>query len=342
MRKRMAFTLVELLVVIGIIALLLAILLPALNRARQQANSLWCLSNLRQIGIAITAYTEDNNGNYPLYYWNGDTSPGNSGATDWGWLILPYMKGGSNGTYAGQDAGALWALYDDKDTVTGTYVPAGLTAPFPNYDPAKIQTYSVLTWPMHYAPGEVDSNLQYNTIVPALPGPQDDGEVTYKAGMVKRPSDIIMVMDAAQIGNQGISGTPGLTGTWEADADLWDIQSSFQSNLLAHPQKLLAWYMQSGNYPNGPDAGFNKDWQSYSQMTGARTSTPFFSLGNDLRFRHMSNSQANALFYDGHCDSFHYKHPGSGGTDLQFKNFILDDYRWQDIKWGGTPPPGVE
>jgi prepilin-type N-terminal cleavage/methylation domain-containing protein len=60
-----AFTLIELLIVIGIIALLLGILLPAAEHVRHQAYIDKCASNLHQIGIAITMYEQDNHGNFP-------------------------------------------------------------------------------------------------------------------------------------------------------------------------------------------------------------------------------------------------------------------------------------
>jgi len=59
MRRREGFTLIELLVVIAVIALLMAILLPALQRAREQGRAAACLSNLKQIGLAMYMYAED-------------------------------------------------------------------------------------------------------------------------------------------------------------------------------------------------------------------------------------------------------------------------------------------
>jgi prepilin-type N-terminal cleavage/methylation domain-containing protein/prepilin-type processing-associated H-X9-DG protein len=64
-QKNRAFTLVELLVVMGIIAVLTAVLLPAMNRAREQANQITCLSNLRQLSMAIIMYCQDNEGWFP-------------------------------------------------------------------------------------------------------------------------------------------------------------------------------------------------------------------------------------------------------------------------------------
>src|SRR5438105_4201516 len=65
MRRRHAFTLVELLVVIGIIAVLIGILLPALSKARRQALLTVCMSNQKQLINALLMYCNDNNGRFP-------------------------------------------------------------------------------------------------------------------------------------------------------------------------------------------------------------------------------------------------------------------------------------
>jgi len=73
-RSKRAFTLIELLVVIAVIALLIAILLPSLNRAREKARQTMCVGNLRYMGLAMVMYYNNNNMKFPSVGGNGETN----------------------------------------------------------------------------------------------------------------------------------------------------------------------------------------------------------------------------------------------------------------------------
>src|SRR3982751_4194193 len=95
-RTRHGFTLIELLVVIAIIAILAAILFPVFAQAREKARQIACLSNTKQIGLAVLMYSQDYDETYPIAYWVPVSAAGYGSVTTatcgWAALLQPYIK----------------------------------------------------------------------------------------------------------------------------------------------------------------------------------------------------------------------------------------------------------
>ncbi len=138
---RRGFTLIELLVVIAIIAILAAILFPVFAQAREKARAITCTSNLKQIGLGLLQYSQDNDENMPNHYFGtysggdsySDSSP--NWCHKWMDVIQPYTKNTAifncpdQSDYIQPTDPNQYGVYPDYTTPFGPYVPNTQLAP---------------------------------------------------------------------------------------------------------------------------------------------------------------------------------------------------------------------
>lgn len=319
---RAGFTLVELLVVIGIIAVLISILLPALGRARAQARMVQCQSNLRQIGQGLQMYVNANKGFLPLGFDNSNSA----GIYNWTSLVISVMDRGAGATNSAADLAGGGTTGGFRRVFIDPELGGSAETDFDRND------VSVSHYLAH--PRLMPS---YNPTPPPDTYLRDRGVAgavlkNYRLSKVKRSSEIVMVFDGSMSYLQGFGSNTNYSGKpYYRPRQGIPVGEFIDNNALpfALTHMIADW---GANFSKKGDTPVNMTAINASGGTPAKINSDMDGNDRNFRFRHGKNDVLNALCVDGHVQSFRTTAarlattalPYPNGGELQHKNIMLD------------------
>jgi prepilin-type processing-associated H-X9-DG protein/prepilin-type N-terminal cleavage/methylation domain-containing protein len=306
-RNRGAFTLVELLVVIGIIAVLIGILLPVISAARQRAETTACMATLRNLGQAIYAYSVEFKGSVPfsLYYESGTSSAGQTAVGEseqdvkdkstyvWWAVLRKYMRG----------HGGNWdnSTFNSDGSRSTRFMAAFACASGQNRDAGCDYGANMLIMP--------ELNWE-NLVMTNTPSPN---KLARPGQLGRMYPDCALLWDQSEL-------APGFDKQFVCG---YGVDGGLFSDSTNYP-----WYRIRGVAPSDdPDSSDDHPIRPGPNVDiNTSNFTPADALGN-IRWRHNKNKVANFLFADGSVKSFtittNYDDPASTKGDCLRKYFRI-------------------